>query len=323
MQKDVWIDARSLSRPYVTGWERYVRNLESGLRNYPNITFETISNGSKLNLLASDLKYPTKSKNFKVAHFPTYPPIYKSRAKFQILTIHDLTWWKFSKYSSYLGKYYYKFFMEKAIKNSSAIIVPSNSIKKELQELFKFNEKSIFVIEHGNSLPQGIPKKIEKPYFLSFGTIEPRKNLDFYAEAIIKSGLTKDFDFIHVGRIGWGSLPKIFKHISANDQELANWIINSHCVVVPSLYEGFGLPVLETHFQGKNVLLSNDPALCELKLDSDFVFELNNIESLISQLKNISTRVNKLTNEELEKTKQQNWSKSIQKHLDLYRKFYE
>ena len=323
MQKDVWIDARSLSRPYVTGWERYVQNLASGFKNYSNITLETISSNSKFQLLASDIRYPSKSRNFTVAHFPTYPPIQTSKAKYQIITVHDLTWWKYSKYSSFLGKYYYKFFMERAIKNSDAIVVPSYSIQKDLQKLFNVDENKIFVIQHGNSLPQGISQKIDKPYFLSFGTIEPRKNLEFYAKAITLSGLTKDFDFIHVGRTGWGELPKVFKHISANDQELADLIINSHVVVVPSIYEGFGLPVLETHAQGKNVLLSNDPALCELKLNSDSVFELNNLDSLIFQLKNVSTKVNQLSTDEIEQTNQYNWNISIQKHLDLYRKFYE
>jgi glycosyltransferase involved in cell wall biosynthesis len=213
--------------------------------------------------------------------------------------------------------------MEKAFKNSCAIIVPSRSIKKDVIDLFNFNEEKIFVIEHGNSLPRGKSKKIDKPYFLSFGTIEPRKNLDFYAKAITLSGLMKDFDFIHVGRTAWGVLPKVFKHISANDQELADLITNSHCVVVPSLYEGFGLPVLEAHYQGKNVLLSNDEALCELKLDSDSIFELNNLDSLISQLKRVSTEVNQLSTYDIEKTNQYNWNKSVQKHLDLYRKFYE
>jgi glycosyltransferase involved in cell wall biosynthesis len=211
--------------------------------------------------------------------------------------------------------------MEKALNDSTSIIVPSFSIKKDLLSWFNLDNNTIHVIEHGNSLPQGKFKKIKTPYFLSFGTIEPRKNLDFYSEAIKKSRLNKIFEFIHVGRIGWGTLPSVFTHVRATDQELADLIYNSQCVVIPSHYEGFGLPVLEAHYNEKHTIMSNDPALTELKLKSDLVFELGNLDSLIDQLKYAAINQLSLTQEEIQSTHRYSWNRSIKKHLEIYRKY--
>jgi hypothetical protein len=115
--------------------------------------------------------------------------------------LHDLTWWKFPETASLLGKRYYKFHAQRAVKESEAIIVPSRYVAREVVELFKINENLVHVIQHGNSLPNdGIEIfNNSKPYFLSIGTIEPRKNLETYAKAIKRSGLLKNTRFYSRG----------------------------------------------------------------------------------------------------------------------------
>jgi glycosyltransferase involved in cell wall biosynthesis len=154
---------------------------------------------------------------------------------------------------------------------------------------------------------------------LSIGTIEPRKNLDFYAQAIKESKLESDFDFLHVGRKGWGNLPSNLKSINVgNDQELANLIVNAQAVVIPSLYEGFGLPVLESHAQGTPVVISNDPALVELSTNSDKIFELGHLESLTLALKYFSETNQKLDSSQIEEAESKTWASSAQKHVAAY-----
>jgi len=212
--------------------------------------------------------------------------------------------------------------MEKAIRQSSKIIVPSISIKNDLIENFSLSESLVEVIAHGNSLPKGIIKSPHKPYFLSVGTIEPRKNLDFYAQAIRQSGLQKDFDFIHVGRIGWGKIPSELEHkTNTSDQELANYIANATAVVIPSEYEGFGLPVLEAHFQNTPVILSNDAALKELALPIDSVFQLGDIEHLIEALRIKSQNLSKFTEKDFRDCLNLTWDRSALQHANLYREF--
>jgi glycosyltransferase involved in cell wall biosynthesis len=267
----------------------------------------------------SDFQTAKSQSGHQVVHFPTYPPRNKNTETSQVITVHDLTWWKYPETSSFLGKNYYKKNMTKSILQSDLIICPSNAIRTEIHDKFSIPTSKIVSISHGNSLPKGTVKPSSKPYFLSIGTIEPRKNLDFYAQAIKESKLESNFDFVHVGRKGWGNLPSNLNNIEVkNDQELANLIINAQAVVIPSLYEGFGLPVLESHAQGTPVVISDNPALVELSTSSDKIFELGNLESLTLALKHFSETKEKLDSSQIAETESMTWADSAQKHVAAY-----
>ena len=122
--------------------------------------------------------------------------------------------------------------------------------------------------------------------------------------------MESNFDFFHVGRRGWANLPSNLKSIDVkNDQELANLIINAQAVVIPSLYEGFGLPVLESHAQGTPVVISNDPALVELSTVSDEIFELENLDSFILALKYFAETEQKLDSTQISEAQSMTWAK--------------
>jgi glycosyltransferase involved in cell wall biosynthesis len=319
MANRVWFDARSLSRRYTTGWERYVRELAHHLPKLMDTTIWTPKTNNRLALLISDFQSAKSQSGHQVVHFPTYPPRNKNTETSQVITVHDLTWWKYPETSSFLGKNYYKKNMTKAILRSDLIICPSNAIKAEIRNKFSIPTSKIISIPHGNSLPIGVVTPSVKPYFLSIGTIEPRKNLDFYAQAIKESKLDSYFDFFHVGRKGWGNLPSYLKSIDVgNDRELANLISNAQAVVIPSLYEGFGLPVLESHAQGTPVVVSDDPALVELSTSSDKIFELGNLESLALALKYFSETKQKIGSTQILEAQSKTWASSAQKHVAAY-----
>jgi glycosyltransferase involved in cell wall biosynthesis len=122
-----------------------------------------------------------------------------------------------------------------------------------------------------------------------------------------------------VGRKGWGNLPSTLKSIDAkNDQELANLIINAQAVAIPSLYEGFGLPVLESHAQGTPVVISNDPALVELSSSGDKIFELGNLDSLSFALKYFAETKHKLDQSQISQAASMTWVDAAQKHVEAY-----
>jgi glycosyltransferase involved in cell wall biosynthesis len=319
MANRVWFDARSLSRRYTTGWERYVRELAHHLPKLLDTTIWTPNTNNRVALLLSDFQTAKSQSGHQVVHFPTYPPRNKNSETSPVITVHDLTWWKYPETSSFLGKNYYKNNMSQAILQSDLIICPSNAIRTEIHNKFSIPTNKIFSIPHGNSLPKGVVSPYTKPYFLSIGTIEPRKNLDFYAQAIKESKLQSNFDFFHVGRKGWANLPSNLKSIDVkDDQELAKLIINAQAVVVPSLYEGFGLPVLESHAQGTPVVISNDPALVELSTVSDKIFELGNLESLTLALKYFSETKQNLDSTQISEAQSMTWADSAQKHVVAY-----
>jgi glycosyltransferase involved in cell wall biosynthesis len=319
MTNRVWFDARSLSRRYTTGWERYTRELAKHLPELIDITLWTPRTQNRVSLLLSDFKALKSQSGHQVVHFPTYPPRGKKISTTQVVTLHDLTWWKYPETSSFLGNNYYKQNMTKAILQSDVIICPSNAIKNETVKQFSISPSKVVTIPHGNSLPTGVKQKSSKPYFLSIGTIEPRKNLDFYAQAVNKSGLHSSFDFLHIGRQGWGNLPDQLKIVETNnDQDLANFVTNATAVVIPSLYEGFGLPVLESHGQGIPVVMSNVDSLVELSNHSDKIFELNNIDSLVDSLNHFAQNNIKLNSSEIDLAKTYTWQESAKKHAEVY-----
>jgi len=319
MANRVWFDARSLSRRYTTGWERYVRELANHLPKLVDTTIWTPNTNNRLALLLSDFQTTKSQSGHQVVHFPTYPPRNRNTETSQVLTVHDLTWWKYPETSSFLGKNYYKKYMTKAILQSDLIICPSNATRTEIHNKFSIPTNKISSIPHGNSLPKGVVSPYTKPYFLSIGTIEPRKNLDFYAQAIKESKIESNFDFFHVGRKGWGNLPSNLKSIDVkSDQELANLIINAQAVVIPSIYEGFGLPVLESHAQGTPVVISNDPALVELSTSSDKIFDLGNLNSLTLALKYFSETKQKPDSSQISESQSMTWANSAQKHVAAY-----
>ena len=319
MANRVWFDARSLSRRYTTGWERYVRELALHLPKLVDITLWTPKTDNRISLLLSDFKALRSQSGHQIVHFPTYPTKRKKINTSQVITVHDLTWWKYPETSSFLGNNYYKQNMTKAIFQSDVIICPSDSIKNEIINQFSIIPDKVKIIPHGNSLPTGIKQKSSKPYFLSIGTVEPRKNLDFYAQAIKESGLISNFEFMHVGRLGWGELPEILKNVkTSNDQDLANLITNATAVVIPSIYEGFGLPVLEAHAQGIPVVISNSGALVELSNSSDKIFELGDLASMVDSLKYFAESEKKLQSKEIDLVKSFTWLKSAELHVEAY-----
>jgi glycosyltransferase involved in cell wall biosynthesis len=319
MANRVWFDARSLSRRYTTGWERYVRELANHLPKLIDSTIWTPKTNNHLALLISDFQTAKSQSGHQVVHFPTYPPTKKNIETSQVITVHDLTWWKYPETSSFLGKNFYKKNMTKAILQSDLIICPSSAIRTEIHNKFSIPTRKIVAISHGNSLPKGTVKPSSKPYFLSIGTIEPRKNLGFYAQAIKESKLESNFDFFHVGRKGWGNLPSNLKSLDVkSDQDLANLIINAQAVVIPSLYEGFGLPVLESHAQGTPVVVSDDPALVEISTSSDKIFELGNLDSLVRALRYFSETKQKLNSSQISQAQSMTWANSVQKHVEAY-----
>jgi hypothetical protein len=101
MANRVWFDARSLSRRYTTGWERYVRELANHLPKLIDSTIWTPKTNNHLALLISDFQTAKSQSGHQVVHFPTYPPINKNSETSQVITVHDLTWWKYPETSSF------------------------------------------------------------------------------------------------------------------------------------------------------------------------------------------------------------------------------
>lgn len=165
------------------------------------------------------------------------------------------------------------------------IIAVSGSTKNDILRYLEIPEKNISVVHE--ALPTQVAEisqeladkpdlvafikqklKLNKPYLLFVGTREPRKNLARLIQAWLP--LANDYQLIIAGEQSWDGSEQISKNPNlrfmgrVNDYELAVLYHQSELFVYPSLYEGFGLPVLEAFAHGVPVVSSDIPAIREV-----------------------------------------------------------
>ncbi|MFB6181657.1 MAG: glycosyltransferase family 4 protein [Candidatus Magasanikbacteria bacterium] len=216
--------------------------------------------------------------------FPLFHP------KKTILTIHDIAAAKFQQ-SYNLFERYYSLMPAKMSRSLSKIIVPSEFTKKELTEEFSVSREKIHVIPHGfnsdyhqeDQSPSPKQKAlnkydIQKPFLLFIGRLELKKNLPRIIQAFnkIKNGDHSNLSLVLGGKHGYGykevkkeiersKFKQNIKEIGWIDEDFKRDLISqSELLLLPSLYEGFGFPVLEAFSCETPVLASEGTSLEEV-----------------------------------------------------------
>ncbi len=221
---------------------------------------------------------------FVPAH--TIPIIRRPNLK-TVVTVHDLGAEFLEAYHKFPQKIYLNWSTEYIARHASHIIAVSNSTKKDLISTLKVPSKRISVVHEGVDHdffyprdPQEIRKVrlkygLDSKYLLFVGTIQPRKNIIKLIQAYAKLQDRK-VDLVLVGKPGWlyddiykapkkygvASFVKFLGFVS--EEDLPALYSGSEAFVLPSLYEGFGLPILEAMACGVPVVTSNTSSLPEV-----------------------------------------------------------
>lgn len=195
----------------------------------------------------------------------TQPP---TRAK-KVTTIHDLIVYKYPETSHPNIVAAQKRRLAWVKKDCDKIIAVSKSTKRDIVEILHIPENKIEVIYEATTMKKGAVKKPSRPYILAVGTQEPRKNIGRLIQAFQRLK-NKDIDLVVVGKYGWGhnNLKFEIKNLKmlgyVSDGELANLYTNASVFVYPSLYEGFGIPILEAFNCDCPVITSDVSSLPEV-----------------------------------------------------------
>jgi len=238
--------------------------------------------------------------DFPVYYSPFYSGLYfKHRRRKQVTTVHDLMYLRIANYFSpstirnSIYKILFNFIVKSSIRSSNLVISVSKTTKKDLLEYFKTESTVIgeginYLDEKPSSADIFERLKIKKEkYFLYVGNFRRQKNIPFLIEAFKLSH--SPYQLLLVGN---SNFPKnknesiIFAGV-LEDHEIQNLYKNCLAFVMPSLYEGFGLPILEAYSSGARVLSSNQGALAEFSDLGIHYFSPFNINELFTLLQNI------------------------------------
>ena len=184
----------------------------------------------------------------------------------KVVTIHDLTPVLFPQYHINISCFIHKLFLSLILCNADGILVPSECTKRDIERLYQPEVPIQVTYEAVTEDFQPSSKRkvkevkdkygIKKPYILSVGTLEPRKNLITLLKAYnILREKGNDYQLVIVGEKGW-YFKKFLKEIESfgkdiiitgyvDRKELPALYSGAEVMVFPSLYEGFGLPPLE------------------------------------------------------------------------------
>jgi len=232
--------------------------------------------------------------NFDMLYSPFYAnAFFKQRKKTYLVTVHDLMYQKVRFFSTcrfinYLGVKYYNFIVRHSLKNSTIISVSKttqNDVRKFVGRDSLLLREGVNILENTSS-QETKTRIIPDDYFLYVGNLRLHKNVEFLISAFLKANTTKKLVICgNYKPVSWPyDSDKIIFLGYVDDATLHSLYAHCTAFVFPSLYEGFGLPILEALSLGANVYSSNAGALSEFSSEFVSFFDPKNEDELIGLL---------------------------------------
>jgi glycosyltransferase involved in cell wall biosynthesis len=267
-----------------------------------------------------------------------------------VLTVHDLAFMRFpdSNFKWFIDKY--SRMVRKNAARAKRILASSRSTAGDIQEFFGTDPDKIEAVHLAADpvfkklapykVDRALPRSlgIKRPYILSVGTIEPRKD---FVTLIKAYSLARDRDpdlghqLVMAGRTGWKSeasyeareksayTDDIIFTGRLTDEELVQLYNQARLFVYTSVFEGFGLPPLEAMSCGVPVIASDSSSITEVVGDAGIMVQPGNAEGFADSIINTlgdKDLLNRLSERSLLRAKSFSWQETAEKTLAAYRK---
>ena len=262
------------------------------------------------------------------------PRLHSATARRRVITVHDLTYKRHPELLQKETLHNLEAHMAREIAASDAVICVSESTRRDLLRYYQIDPSRAVAIHTGLAVPNeyapvdGLPKR----YILFVSTIEPRKNLGVLLDAFER--LDYDGSLVVVGRVGWKSedlVPRLrgrrIVHLDYLDApRLAAVYRDAEVFVMPSIYEGFGFPLLEAMQHGVPSIAARSSSLPEVGGDAALYFEPHDARELESQLRRVLSDVTlraALAERGRARAAEFSWTRAAQQTLDVLRRAAE
>jgi glycosyltransferase involved in cell wall biosynthesis len=249
-----------------------------------------------------------------LAHW-TYPLPVRSPGCANIYTLHDLVPLRLP-YTTLDNKKRYLKLLQRIARTADRIVTVSECSKRDIVEILGVAEDRVTNTYQSVSIPDALMHRDEadvirevegatgagyKDYFLFWGSIEPKKNIERMIEAYLASGIGRPL--VIVGAQAWKSEDQLrmLKNESLRSEkriiqlsyapfsQLVSLIRGARAALFPSLYEGFGLPVLEAMLLGTPVICSNTASLPEVAGDAALSVDPHDSQALASAIREMDS----------------------------------
>jgi glycosyltransferase involved in cell wall biosynthesis len=252
-----------------------------------------------------------KKQDYRVFYSPGFNPVIYSPIPF-VFTICDLIHLHFPGNLKFAKNIYYNFIIKPAARRAHTIITISEFSKKTIMDWANLPEDKVKVVGCGVSASiSNVGNKYQPgyPYLLHVGNTKPHKNVERLLLAFSMARIDPKFKLILTGT-PTPSLEKIIQNKSLEnrvifcrnltEQKLAEYYRGANAVVFPSLYEGFGLPVVEAMASGVPALTSNTTSLPEIAGEAALLVDPHEADAITKGIEKI-TQDSALRNELIEK----------------------
>ena len=245
----------------------------------------------------------------------------------KIMTVHDLSFLAHRQWFSRAYYYYYKPMTWLAVRTSKHIITVSEFSKSELLRFYPFLKKEkvnvIYNAVDGSKFHSSPISQDKKHYFLTVSSLDPRKNIRSLIEAFrgeedcklkIVGGRNKVFAYEDEEK-ECGNVEFLGR---VTEEELLSIYSNADAFILPSLYEGFGLPLVEAMAIGCPVMASDIPVFREVCEDAAIYFNPNDIADIKAKIRSIGNYdCQAMVEKGKENVKRFSWQKSASKLVTM------
>jgi glycosyltransferase involved in cell wall biosynthesis len=273
-----------------------------------------------------------------IYHCPFFgPPVFYNGP--MAITLHDLIHMIFPQDYGLKQKLYYRYVVGPAVRKAKAVFTVSQHSKNDLVEMLGVAAGRVHVTYNGvgpefspldQQEQQKARTKLDLPqsYILGVGNNKPHKNLSnlIKAHALLKNGHTQVPELILVGvssddLSGMELTPDVRCISHLKDDELPLYYGAAQMVVMPSLYEGFGLPALEGMASGAPVIVSDRASLPEVVGDSGLICapDFESLARSMAELMQDENLRQKLAQSGPVRAAQFTWEAAARKTLEVYR----